>query len=112
MPRPRRLDFSRAPGLSRISLSFMTNILARAGLRQLLDLQQVLDLVDHAKHFRRSGELDALADLVQPEANQGRLLAGLAPVAGRDLRDPNLLIRHRSPPRPLPCGAGHTDPPP
>src|ERR1700722_5172996 len=73
IPRPSRLDLGRAPGLSRSSFSFISG--------QLLDLEQVGHLVDHPAHRGRVLQLACAPHLVQPEPDQGFLLAGLA--AGR-----------------------------
>src|SRR5690349_12471111 len=59
MPRPRRFDFSRTPGLSRKWLSFMSG--------QLLHLQEVGHLADHAAHRRRVFELARPPQLVEAE---------------------------------------------
>src|SRR5436190_6049096 len=55
MPRPTRIRALRAPGLSAIWLSFITN----PSSHFLIDAHQVAHLVDHAAHLRRIHELAA-----------------------------------------------------
>ena len=66
MPRPTRMRAFREPGLSAISLSFMT-------LLPFLDhADEVADLVDHAAHGRGVLQRAPAADLVEAEADQRR----------------------------------------
>src|SRR3712207_5712759 len=110
MPRPRRLDLRRAPGLSRSSLSFMSGF-----SRSAFHLDQVGDLPDHAADGGRVLQLPRAVHLVEAEADQRFLLPRLAADGRADLRDLHglalglLRLRHSAPPRrtrrPGPCRA-------
>src|SRR3978361_1477138 len=84
IPRPSRFDFRRAPGLSRSSLRFMSG--------KLLHLDQVGDLADHPAHRRGVLQFARAPQFVQPQPDQGALLAGLAAKCRRRLGNAN--FRH------------------
>src|SRR3712207_2226441 len=106
MPRPRRLDFFRAPGLSRSSLSFISPTLPRGSL---VHLHQVGDPPDHAADGGRVLQLPRAVHLVEAEPDQRRPLVAPAADGRPDLGHPHGLpglVRHRSPPpprAPRPC---------
>src|SRR5918995_7130015 len=97
MPRPTRLDLCRAPGLSRISLSFIAELRPSA-----FHPQEVGDLPDHAADGGRVLQLPRAVHLVETEADQRLLLPRLAADGRADLRDLHGFprVRHRAPPRP------------
>src|SRR4051812_16386184 len=82
MPRPTRFDLRRAPGLPRISLSFIAESPGSA-----FHLHEVGDLPDHAADGGRILQLPRAVHLVEAEPDQRLLLAGLAADRRADLRD-------------------------
>src|SRR5215210_7986805 len=98
MPRPTRLALRRAPGLSRRSMSF--SAIAGPLRRSAFHLHQVGDLADHAADGGCVLQLPRAVHLVEAEADQRFLLAGLPADRGADLRDLHghlRRVRHRAP---------------
>src|SRR4051812_25727169 len=97
MPRPTRMRFLRAPGLSAISFSFIfqsslkpcaRKFRARRRLFPVFDhADEMPDLVDHAARLRRIRQFRDTADAIEAQPHQRLALVVMAPDRTAGLHD-------------------------